>query len=227
MSRVYLIGIGPGSGEYLTLKAKSIIESSDIIVGYRHTLEAIKGLIDGSKKDVRLVTLKTQDEVYNSLARELREKDLICSILFTGDVNFSESEIVDRLLKVFSGIDVMLIPGISSIQVAAAYSRVAIDKAVIITFHVTGSIENEKLMLLSALRSKRDVILLPRPWDFMPYHIYRFLDSNGIDTNVAVEIYENLTLSNEKVTRCMLDEVKDTQYSDLCVMVIKGSINAY
>ncbi len=222
MSRVYLIGIGPGSSEYLTLKAKSIIESSDIIVGYRHTLEAIKDLIDSSKKDVRLVTLKTQDEVYNSLARELREKELTCSILFTGDVNFSESEIVDKLFKVFSGIDVMLIPGISSIQVAAAYSRVAIDKAAIITFHVTGSIENEKLMLLGALRSKRDVILLPRPWDFMPYHIYRFLDSNGIDTNVAVEIYENLTLRNEKVTRCMLNEVKDTQYSDLCVMVIKS-----
>jgi precorrin-6B methylase 1 len=106
--------------------------------------------------------------------------------------------------------------------VAASYARVATDKAVIITFHITGSIEYEKEMLLNALKVGKDVILLPRPWDFMPYHISKFLESNGIDVNSYVtEIYENLTLSNEKVTKCMLSEVKDVQYSDLCVMVIK------
>jgi len=178
--------------------------------------------LDG--KDVRLVTLKTQDDVYNSIVKKLMGNELSCSILFTGDVNFSESEIVDKLVNIFSnhGIDVILIPGISSIQVAASYARVAIDKAVIITFHITGSIEYEKEILLNALKVGKDVILLPRPWDFMPYHISKFLESNGIDVNLYVtEIYENLTLSNEKVTRCMLSEVKDVQYSDLCVMVIK------
>jgi len=224
MSKVYLVGIGPGSSEYITLKAKSIIESSDIIVGYKHTIESIKRLVRLDGKDVRLVTLKTQDDVYNSIVEELIRNELSCSILFTGDVNFSESEIVDKLVNIFSnhGIDVILIPGISSIQVAASYARVAIDKAVIITFHITGSIEYEKEMLLNALKSGRDVILLPRPWDFMPYHISKFLESNGVDVNLYVtEIYENLTLSNEKVTKCMLNEVKDVQYSDLCVMVIK------
>jgi len=39
-------------------------------------------------------------------------------IPFTGDVNFSESEVVDRLVEIFG--DVELIPGISSIQVAAS-----------------------------------------------------------------------------------------------------------
>ncbi len=224
MSRVYLVGIGPGSSEYITLKAKSTIESSDIIVGYKHTIDSIKRLITLDEKDVRLVTLKTQDSVYNSIVEELIRDELSCSILFTGDVNFSESEIVDKLVNTFSrhGIDVILIPGISSIQVAAAYSRIAIDKAVIITFHITGSIDYEKEVLLNALRNGKDVILLPRPWDFMPYHISKFLELNRVDVNLYItEIYENLTLSNEKVTKCMLNEVKDIQYSDLCVMVIK------
>ncbi len=223
MSIAYLVGIGPGAVEYITLKAKSLIEESDIVVGYRHTIESIRSLIkDG--KDVRVITLKTQDEVYNSLLKELKGDELSCSILFTGDVNFSESEIVDRLVELFSynGIEVKLIPGISSIQVAAAYSKVPLDKATILTFHVTGSIEDRKDRLIEALKESRDVILLPRPWDFMPYHIYRFIEDNGVDvSSYDVEIYENLTLKNESITRCRLDELSDRAYSDLCIMVLK------
>jgi cobalt-precorrin-7 (C5)-methyltransferase len=140
------------------------------------------------------------------------------------DVNFSESEIVDRLVGLLSGngIDVRLIPGISSIQIAAAYSKTPLDKATILTFHVTGSIEDRKARLIEALKEGRDVILLPRPWDFMPYHIYRFIYDNGIDvSSYYVEIYENLTLKNESITRCRLDELSDRAYSDLCVMVLK------
>ena len=35
------------------------------------------------------------------------------TIPFTGDVNFSESEVVDRLLEIFGGWNVEMIPGIS------------------------------------------------------------------------------------------------------------------
>jgi len=48
-------------------------------------------------------------------------------IPFTGDVNFSESEVVDRLIEIFG--DVELIPGISSIQVAASKAQVPLDKS--------------------------------------------------------------------------------------------------
>ena len=39
---------------------------------------------------------------------------------FTGDANFSESEVVDRLLEIFGDNNVEIIPGISSIQVASS-----------------------------------------------------------------------------------------------------------
>ncbi|GBC73132.1 hypothetical protein HRbin04_00528 [archaeon HR04] len=268
MGKVYLVGVGPGGELYITEIAKRLIESADVVVGYKHALNVIKNIVDKGydemreksreksemakreKKDVRMITLKTQDEVYAQLLDYLKGKDgeegekrrgreregerkgeggrgeKVCCILFTGDPDFSESEIVDKLVSLFesNGIEVEIIPGISSVQVAAARSKVAIDRSSLITFHVTGSIDREKDALLNTLRAKRPVILLPRPWDFMPQHIGRFLRDEGIDVDAfTVDIYENLTLSNEKVTRCKLADIPDRDYSDLCVMVIKPS----
>lgn len=215
MGRVYVVGVGPGSPEYLTEKAKQIIRQSDIVIGYKHSLDVIKDLLDG--KDVRQITLKSQEDVYADVAKSLGDKS--CSITFTGDPDFSESEIVDKLIEIFGNVEI--IPGISSIQVAASKSKVPIDKSVLITFHITGSIESQKQILLEALRANRNVIMLPRPWDFMPQQVVQFLKESGVDvSNLHVDIYEFLTLSNERVSSSRLNEIEDRDYSDLCVMVI-------
>ncbi|MCS6768412.1 MAG: precorrin-6y C5,15-methyltransferase (decarboxylating) subunit CbiE [Candidatus Nitrosocaldus sp.] len=233
MSKVYLVGVGPGGEGYITDIARRLIEGADIVVGYRHALNAVRGIVDGmdgrgghgeSKKDVRVITMKTQDHVYAQVVDDLKGRERVCCILFTGDPDFSESEIVDRLISLFTdnGVGVEIIPGISSVQVAAARSRVAIDRSSLITFHITGSIDREKDMLIGALRARRSVILLPRPWDFMPQHIGRFLRDEGVDVKgFAVDIYENLTLSSERATHCTLADIPDREYSDLCVMVIR------
>lgn len=215
MGKVYVVGVGPGSPEYITEKAKQVIAGSDIVIGYKHSLDAIRNLLNG--KDVRQITLKTQEEVYADVAKNLKNKT--CSITFTGDPNFSESEIIDRLIEIFG--DVEVVPGISSIQVAASKSRVPIDKSVLITFHITGSIEREKAALLEAVKNGRSVIMLPRPWDFMPVDVAKFLEQNGVDlSKFNVDIYEFLTLSNERVTKSRMSEIPDQEYSDLCVMII-------
>jgi cobalt-precorrin-7 (C5)-methyltransferase len=215
MGKVYVVGVGPGSTEYVTEKAKHIIQNSDIVIGYKHSLDVMSNLLDG--KDVRQITLKTQEQVYADVAKNLGNKT--CSITFTGDPDFSESEIIDRLIEIFG--DVEIIPGISSIQVAASKSKVPIDKSVLITFHITGSIEKEKEMLLEAVNNNRNVIMLPRPWNFMPQQVVQFLKENGVDIkSLNVDIYEFLTLNNERVSRSKLSEIEDRDYSDLCVMII-------
>jgi len=218
MGKVYIVGVGPGSPEYITDKAKQVIAKSDIVIGYKHSLDVIRNLLNG--KDVRQITLKTQERVYADVARNLNDKT--CSVTFTGDPDFSESEIVDRLIEMFG--DVEIIPGISSIQVAASKSKVPIDKSALITFHITGSIEKEKALLLEAVNDARSVIMLPRPWDFMPVDVVEFLKQNGVDASkFNVDIYEFLTLSNERVTTSRLSEIPKREYSDLCVMVIRTS----
>ncbi len=222
--KVYAVGVGPGNPEYITERVKKIIGMSDIIIGYRYTINTIRHLIDG--KDVRYVTLSTQEDIYAKVAEEIRNSNKICTIPFTGDANFSESEIIDRLREIFGDDNVLIEAGISSIQVAASRSKIPLDKSVVITFHITGSIEREKKMLIDALKERKNVILLPRPWDFMPRDISLFLKDNGIAVKeFDVEIYERLTLDDECITKSDLDTIPAKEYSDLSVMVIKYKSN--
>ncbi len=220
MSNVHVVGVGPGSPNYLTEIVKEIIKNSDIIIGYKYTLKTIEQLIDG--KEVHEITMQDQEDVYQSISKKLGEKKLV--IPFTGDVNFSESEVVDRIIEIFG--DVKIIPGISSIQVAASKARVPLDKSKVITMHISTSIENEKLELQRVLLDGFNVILVPRPWPkdpekhFMPSQIATYLRKNGFDTTkLKIHVFEFLTTQKETSFVGFLSELEGKDFSDLSVMV--------
>src|ERR671921_2507049 len=154
LKKLFVVGVGPGSPKYLTEAAKEAIARSHYVIGYKYTLLTIEGIIDKSRQQVFQVTMKTQEGVYQDIYRKMKNGEY-CTVPFTGDVNFSESEVVDRLLEIFGSDNVEMIPGISSIQVAAAKARVPTDKAFIVTFHVTGDIEEKKLELVKAVVDKK------------------------------------------------------------------------
>ena len=140
LNKVYAVGVGPGSPKYITSVVKDVISQCDVVIGYDYTNKIIEEFI--KEKRIVTVTMMNQEEVYQKVASEGNHTILVP---FTGDVNFSESEVVDRLIEVFD--EVEIIPGISSIQVAAARARIPIDKSKIITMHVSTSIEEKKLEL--------------------------------------------------------------------------------
>lgn len=224
--KLFAVGVGPGSPGYLTEAAKEAIRKSVYIVGYKYTLATIDGVIDRSKQQVFEVTMKSQEQVYQDVYGMMRDGEY-CTVPFTGDVNFSESEVVDRLLQIWGDENTEIIPGISSIQVAAAKARVPTDKALVITFHVTGDIEAKKAALLEAVRQGKSVILLPRPWPseptkhFMQSDIAKFLRENGIDTaSLKVHVFEYLTTENETRYSGRVSDLEGKELSDLSAMVI-------
>lgn len=224
MGKVYAVGVGPGSSKYVTDVVKEAIRSSDVIIGYKYTLNTIEPFLEG--KEVHEVTMKNQEEIYQKIAKTLGDKKLL--IPFTGDVNFSESEVVDRLIEIFG--DVEIIPGISSIQVAAAKAMVPLDKSKVITMHVTTSIEDKKLELQKALLDGFSVILVPRPWPrepkkhFMQSEIAAYLKRNGFDTSaLRVHVFEFLTTDKETEFVGTVKDLEGKEFSDLSVMVINQS----
>jgi cobalt-precorrin-7 (C5)-methyltransferase len=225
--RLFVIGVGPGSPKYLTEVAKDAISKSRFVIGYKSTLDIIKDVIDRRAQKISEITMENQEIVYNEIYNKMTTSDY-CTVPFTGDVNFSESEVVDRLLEIFGDDNVEVIPGISSVQIAAAKSKVPIDKAHIITFHVSGDIEGKKLELLNALRDLKSIILLPRPWpsnpakNFMPSEIATFLRKNGVDTsNLKVYVYEFLTHDDrETLFQGRVSELEGKYFDAFSVMVI-------
>ena len=226
LKKLFVVGVGPGSPKYLTEAAKEAIARSHYIIGYKYTLLTIEGIIDKSRQQVFQVTMKTQEGVYQNIYRKMKDGEY-CTVPFTGDVNFSESEVVDRLLEIFGNENVEVIPGISSIQVAAAKAHVPTDKAFIVTFHVTDDIEQKKQEMLQAVRQGRSVILLPRPWPrdssrhFMQSEIAKFLRKSGIDTTkLKVWVFEHLTTEKETTFRGTVVDLEGKEFSELSAMVV-------
>lgn len=220
MPKVYAVGVGPGSPKYVTGAVEEAISSSDIVIGYEYTLKTIEHLLEG--KEIVTVTMATQEEEYQRVLPHLEEKTLV--VPFTGDVNFSESEVVDRLIELFG--DVVIIPGISSVQIASARTSVPLDKSKVITLHVTASIEEKKLELTKALIDGFSVILVPRPWPkvpekhFMPSEIAQYLRRVGIDTSVLkVHVFEALTTDEETHFQGMVSDLEGREFSPLSIMV--------
>jgi len=220
MGEVYAVGVGPGSPRYITDVVKEIILYSDIVVGYNYTLKTIERLL--ANKQVHEITMQDQEQVYQKIAETLGDKTLV--VPFTGDVNFSESEVVDRLIEIFG--NVQIIPGISSIQVAASKARVPLDKSKVITLHITTSIEEKKLELQKALLDGYSVVLIPRPWPkdpskhFMQSEIAFYLKEHGFDTSkIKVHVFEFLTTEKETSFVGTVTDLEGREFSDLSVMV--------
>jgi precorrin-6y C5,15-methyltransferase (decarboxylating) CbiE subunit len=220
LAQVFAVGVGPGSPKYVTDIVKEIVLDCDYVIGYKYTLKTIESLLKG--KEVIEITMQNQEEAYQEVLKKLGDKKLV--VPFTGDVNFSESEVVDRLIEIFG--DVQIVPGISSIQVAASKSRVPLDKSRVITMHISTSIEEKKLELQKALIDGFSVVLVPRPWPkipenhFMPSEIAVYLKKNGFETQkMKVHVFENLTTEKESVFEGMVNELEGKEFSDLSVMV--------
>ena len=227
--KVYAVGVGPGSPKYVTGIVKEIVQNCDVIIGYKYTLKTIEDLIIG--KEVYEITMNNQEESYQKILPELGDRTLV--IPFTGDVNFSESEVVDRLIEIFGKVEI--IPGISSIQVAASRAKIPLDKSKVITMHVTTPIEDKKLELQKALIDGFSVILVPRPWPkqpdkhFMPSEIAIYLREHNFETDkMKVHVFEAITTENETNFEGTVKDLEGKEFSDLSVMVFNQvSLDSY
>ena len=228
MNKVFAVGVGPGSPDYVTGIIKDVVSKCDVVIGYDYTLKTIEDLLDG--KQIIEVNMKNQEDAYQKVASEENHTILVP---FTGDVNFSESEVVDRLIEVFD--EVEIIPGISSTQVAASMAKVPTDKSKVITMHISTSIEEKKLDLQKALIDGYSVVLVPRPWPkvpekhFMLSEIAMYLKRSGFDTSkMKVHVFEAVTTEMESTFEGTVCDLEGKDFSDLCVMVFnQATLESY
>jgi cobalt-precorrin-7 (C5)-methyltransferase len=203
------------------------IKKSKYIVGYKFTLDIVESVIDKTRQEVYHVTIQNQESTYQYVYNKMKDGEY-CTVPFTGDANFSESEVVDRLLEIFGDKNVEIIPGISSIQIASSKSMIPLDKSLVLSFHISGDIEQKKKELINAIMDKKSVILLPRPWpsdpsrNFMQSEIAKYLKLNGIDTSILkVWVFEYLTKYNkETIFRGKAIDLEQMSFNPLSVMVI-------
>lgn len=204
MSKLYIIGIGPGSEEYLTLKAKNTVESSDIVIGSKRTLDLFK-----TDKKIELNAKNIQNMMEEAV--QLVKGGKSVALLSTGDPGFSG--ILKPILKLNEDIDIEVIPGISSVQLCAAKLKIPWDEANLITLHGKGISEH----ILEVIDNGKPNIILP---NFKPAELADFLIKNGVNEERKVAICERLSYDDEKVLETSLKDILEMEFSYMCVVVI-------
>lgn len=210
MSKLFIVGIGPGSKDYLTQKAIDTVKNTDITIGSKRAIDIFDKL-----NEVIILNVKDLQEKLN-LAVDLAIEGKKVSVLSTGDPGFSG--VLKSIMKIakdknFNKENIEVIPGISSLQLAAAKCRISWDEANIMTFHGRENIED----ILDIIDNGKTTIALPSK---SVKDMARFLLTNGVDEDRKVTICEKLSYEEEKIVTTSLKEVMNTDFSYMCVMVI-------
>jgi iron complex transport system substrate-binding protein len=223
-TKAYIIGVGPSSPEYVYPEAKKRIEEADIIIGWELDIAPVKELIKSKK--VFLQEGNNYLTIPAKAAEEAKKNKETVALLKLGDPLVSPAGL-DSLLETFSDFDIEIIPGISTVQLAAAKAKVTMDESVIIVFHpaADGSIDLENLSnkqsdMINSLNNGKNILIL-NDLEQMPHQTARYLMDKGISGDTDIMVCENLSLEDERVFKGTLGDVVDMDFSWQSVMVVK------
>lgn len=216
---LYVVGGGPGSDRLVTLEAREAVRRSEAVLGWSQSLEGVRPLLD----DKRVYRQGPDD--YRETAERFLDREVgpgrLAAVVRNGDPTLS-SGLQDSLLRLQERDDVRVrvIPGISSVQVAAARAGIALHRAVVFSFHDRDRRnEAEREFLAEAWARGRHLVLLAGP-EFAPAEAAHHLVEAGVSPEVPVMIAERLTWPEEEVLYTTLGEVGDRSFDWMTVTVV-------
>lgn len=209
-NKIYIIGIGPGSSEYLTKKAIDTVKSSDYTVGSTRAIDLFDDVNNKLAFNVKDLLDKLEKGV------DLAIEGNTVSILSTGDPGFSG--VLNTVLRIandknFPKEKIEVIPGISSLQLAAARNHIQWDNANVMTFHGRENIED----ILKVINNGKTTIALPSK---KVRDIAQFLLDNGVNENRQVVVCERLSYDDEKIVQSTLKDIASSEFTYMCIMII-------
>ena len=219
MATITIVGVGPGDPELLTLKAQDVIRSADYVAGFETVLGPVRRWIHGEALPMRY---RDQEDVLEKLATSAKAGKS-CVVCAWGDLNFSSKELLDRVRR---RADVELIPGISSVQVACARLGLTMETSMFITLHARDGHEEGLRELTEMLeRRKRNLIVLPRPFDLMPATIASLLLEEGIAADTPLWTLQRLSLPGESISEYTLESLAQeaAEFSDLTILAFPSA----
>ena len=212
-----VVGIGPGDPDLLTLKGRETLESADLVVGFKTVLDVVAGRTGAA--ELRPMAYRDQEAVLD-YAQEQARMGKSCVVCVWGDLNVSAKELLNRVRRRAETVE--LVPGVSSIQIACARSGISLEESLFLTLHQRWDRGSELGELVETLRQgRRNVILLPRPFDFMPPAIAANAIADGADPDHPVTVFQRLTLPDEERWDGALAQCATLpdEFSDLSIMV--------
>ena len=208
--KIYIVGIGPGGSEYLTKKAVDTVKTSDYTVGSTRAIDLFEDVNNKIAFNVKELLDKLEEGV------QLACDGNTVSILSTGDPGFSG--VLNTVLRIsseknFNKDNIEVIPGISSLQLAAAKNHIQWDNANVMTFHGRENIED----ILPVINNGKTTIALPSR---KVKNMAQFLLDNGVEENRKVVVCERLSYPDERIVESTLKDIAQSEFTYMCIMII-------
>ncbi|WP_435101240.1 cobalt-precorrin-7 (C(5))-methyltransferase [Halarchaeum sp. P4] len=221
---VYAVGVGPGNPEYLTPRGERAIREADVVVGFETVVEFVA---DRTDADLLTCGYRDEGETLEAFAARVGDGASGTAVLM-GDPNHSGYQFVG---KVEAAVErpVRVIPGISSLQVAASRARTPMEDTAFVTLHKSGDISPGLRRLRDAV-GERHLLVLPRPYDWMPEDVAADLLDAGASPSLEALVLERLTHDDEAITRTTLgslgartadSDARSSPFSDLSVLAVR------
>ena len=200
---VFIIGVGPGSHDLFTLRARTVIEECDAVIGASSVTE----------------TINTRKPVYNeylpaAVRSVLDEHSAVrkAAVVMRGDTGFYSG--TKKLLGELDGYSVEIIPGISSVSLFAARLGVSWEDAKMTSLH-----GREGNIAVTVAGNRKCFVLCGG--SNTPEQICRRLCEYGFgDLDAAVG--EKLSYSDEAVTRGTVSELSSGHFDPLSVLYVEN-----
>ncbi len=234
---VHAVGIGPGDPAFLTGRARELLAEADAVVGFETVLDYAAEVTDEADTRHFACGYDDQTDKLDGFAAAVADGARGVAALM-GDPNVSGYQFLGRVERAVDR-PVRVVPGISSVQVAASRARTPLEETTVVTLHRRGSLD-APLDRLAADAGDRHLLVIPRPYDWMPEDVAAFLVERGADPALGAFVFEHLTHDAEARTTTTLGDLAteagkdgeageagesdpgDSAFSDLSVLVVRA-----
>ena len=203
--KIYIIGVGPGTKEYLLPIALKQIKAADCLIGAKRILAEFKSL---HKEEFPMEG--NLGKIIPFMKKQKGRKRI--AVLVSGDSGLYS--FLDTISGKLKKEDYEVIPGISSLQLAFARIGESWQDAKIISLH------GRSVGTLAAQVKRNQKVFLFTDAEFPPQKIAAYLINKGIDER-GVIVLEQLGYPGEKITDTNLKRLSLMNGFSLCVMIIK------
>lgn len=214
MKTIYLVGVGMGNPETLTVQAKKAIASSDLLIGAHR-------LTEGFPEFQGLVQKEVMAEKILEKIKENMTLDTV-SVLLSGDVGFfSGAKRVNHLIEeakaqkvIPETVNTEFIPGISSLQYFSSKLKISWEGVHVISLH--GRSGN----IAGAVFNHRKTFFLTDSQN-TPEHICQVLMENGLHEAI-VHVGERLSYPEERIVSGKADTLIAGEFAPLSVVLVEN-----
>ncbi len=223
--KLSIVGIGPGSMEYVNAKARKLISDADIIVaGSDRMLELSDEIRKEEKKCKEYTSFKSYKtiDIINFIKEKFENsQDSSAVVLMSGDTGFysgtqSLYKHIEAMAKnsenILHKVDMQIVPSISSISYLASRYNISWHDMKIVSLHGrTGHLAHE-------LKTNKKVFVISSGGMETSDIISELIDKGFEDCDIYIG--ENMSYPEEVLSHGKVADFKEHKFLELCSMII-------